>query len=403
MQKTRNTPTGRNKIRRSRGETFGSVQPAESGSATEDKPGPIFRPYFLNHTLTDKSGYFFYKTDANERYHKPKKYPRDKKIMAKYWIQCLKSHPKYQPVKMPANGDVDDALLALHNYTEKLFHGFSWSLVFPIHDDDGEPTLYYYRSLGCVGSRQIPMDWFSNSKQPFVRSSGLAMMKKLSENFGIPMIQNDVFFSAIEMAEDGMENDYEGSEELPYLLMRLKEQMYDDSNKSKSWFDILTHATNYMSYYHGKPKELQKELNEFATLTANQFEFDVHQVSTFNEELYLWLKQGRELADGPGFDIDHFNLLPQDFHHQNGDPVMIHHSIFFPYTFFDEAYGSYENWLEDIYQSIGSNDIYEFGHLTASQYIPHDPEKTKIFKRLLKFLDEGQALYHKLYRANKLI
>lgn len=381
MQKRSNgSKTQRRKNRKSSQGTFTPRQQAKSGSATAAKPHTIFRPDLLNYNPTEKSGYLFYKING---YGNFKDTVVDKIKIAKMWLSCLKNHPKYRDIQIDAESNIHDALNLLHKETDRIFKEYNWILSVGERKD---PKLYYFKSFGDVGQHNLPLIWFAHSTNMNFRKLGLWIVTQLSKKFGIDMIKNSTFEAVIEC---NFSNDGE------YLLDRMGEFFIDDSDPGQHGVNklkTLQAAVDYFSYEYGEPKNVEEELKKFS-IDEKEFYSMALTLADESEALYQWIIDAKKLIDGPGCDIDAYHFNPQDAESMDGEPVTIHHAIFFPWSFTDAVFSHYEDWVNDFANNCGTNDMFKYGVLTEDN---HDlPVDEKPVINLIKWLDQGRELYFK--------
>lgn len=343
-------------------------------SAAKSKSVGIFRPDILDYSPIEKSGY------SSLKIYLPEEEQFDGKVLlATEWLECLKQHESYKPILIDAESTIDVVFQLLHNETNRLLDGYSWMFIF---SDETEPRLLYYESLGDVNCYQLPLDWLSESTNLPFKNAGLWLLKSLSEHFGIRMIFNDL----IEMAIDNYahyEDEYE-------LISNIKSNLGVSSPEEMG--QVYEAAADLCQYQYGKPKELKKRLSELG-YSKELFNELVGKIMIQNHELADWLLSGYRLLNMESTAIENFNLVPEDLNLDNGDPVCIHHSIFFPYSFTGFVFDEYESWLNDIAQGIGTNDIYNWGFLNSK--IHFEPCNKEPLLALIEFLEKGRELYFK--------
>lgn len=348
----------------------------ESGSSAQTEPDTILRPDLLNYNPTEKSGYLFY---GSEGYHNWRMDHKVKMALAKGWHACLKNHPSYKEIMISPTANIHDAFDAMHKVSDKLFKGYSW-MIFLDDNDNQKPKFYYYKSLGDIGQHNLPLKWFDDHDSKEFRCIGLWLIKAIGHKFHIGTFSNDIMQYVLEDIDDVEE-----------LTLKLAERVdaYGD-NTGVSQLKLNESIANHLSYKFGRPRMLQDEM---ATLKSqeNNFHDDALRCSGDNLQMYEWLMSGLKLFQGPSVSIHDFDLSPGDVNCDDGSPVKIDQAIFFPYSFDDEVFGIYEEWIEDMANSIGTNDIWKYGILLEDDHILPSDEKPLL--DLIKFLDDGRKLY----------
>jgi hypothetical protein len=338
----------------------------ESRSAALIKPQTIFRNHLLNNSLAIKSGYLFSEYD-------------NKLKLARYWLNVLKKHEGYIPIEIQKGCAIDDALMQLHKETDRLFSGYDWILKYET-ETVKEIKIYYYESLGDIGMHNLPIEWFANHKNEAFKKIGLTIIKLMSEKFGISIINNDMF----DMVLDNCKNDNNKFDEDVLKKYIIEWYGYDETENEDEIKEIVD---DIKSYVVGNVFNLKHEIDKLQ-------ESDLSKINSLLKkmplELSQWLSEAKEVLSNP-CDIHDFDFVPFDIKRENGDPVTIEHSIFFPYSFYDKPMEQYEQWLNDISSGTGINDIYKYGILSKDYHItPTDEEP--LFK-LIQWLDKGRELY----------
>lgn len=338
----------------------------ESRCATKSKSTPIFRHHFLNNSLAKKSGYLF---TAYE----------DKLKTVKYWLRTLKNHSGYIPIEIDKGCSLDDVLTKLHKETDRLFIGYDWVARYET-ETVKDFKIYYYDSIGPCEASNLPIEWISEHKNSAFRTVGLTIIKNIAHSFNISMFSNDIF----EMVLDNGIKDNQYNEE--HLKTQLIEWYgFDKEEDSEEMAQIIE---DFKAYLIGDIAKLRKEIDE---INLNVFDFK-KLLQLIPIELGAWLVEGRNLLFNP-VDIDSFDFVPHDINRNDGDPITIHQSIFFPYSFYDKPMEQYEQWLNDIGNGTGINDMYKYGVLTKDSHIL--PANEKPLLELIKWLDKGRDLYFK--------
>lgn len=338
----------------------------ESRSATAIKPNSVFRNHFLNNSLTSKSGYLF-STYEN------------KVKLAKYWLRALKNHKQYIPIEIQKGSSLNDVMTLLHKETDRLFRGYDWILRYETQTVK-DLKIYYYDSLGPCETSNLPIEWISEHKNSAFRTLGLTLIKNIAHSFNISMFSNDIF----EMVLDNGLKDGEYNEE--HLKKELIEWYgFEEENDRTELEEIIE---DFKAYLIGDIAKLRNEISE---IQLNVFDFK-NLLKLIPLELAEWLGEGRKLLFNT-VDIDSFDFVPFDIDRNNGDPITIHQSIFFPYSFYNKPMEQYEEWVNDIANNTGTNDMYKYGALTKDSHILPTNEKTLL--DLIKWLDKGRDLYFK--------
>lgn len=366
--------TDRNKKRRGKAgriniQVFGQKKKIEPGNTSAIIPDRIFRSDLLNYSPAEKSGYLLFKN------HRSWEKPLKNKNIALKWHACLKNHPKYKKILIQKEASYNDALDLLHQETNRLFKNYDWVLFI---DADNSICIYYYESIGSVANYGIPMNWFWESENEAFKKSGLWMMKSLSNKFGFEIMNNDLF---IDYVLEEIEN--------PISLMeRLKDLYGYDQHDCK---ELHPAFSEYRSYHDGEPKKLENYLKTMAEEKPKDFNSNVNSLLNISQELFNWFQSGINLLKGKSFHIKEYDLTPHDLDKQDGSPVLIDTGFFMPYTFNDAPYNDYENWINDISNSIGVNDIFSFGVLSEQSHVL--PLGKDPLQKLINFLEEGRRLY----------
>lgn len=354
------------KNRSSNSEALQQRQTIESRCATKSKPTPIFRTHILSNSLAKKSGYLFTTYE-------------DKLKTAKYWLRTLKNHSGYIPIEIEKGSSLDDVLSKLHKETSRLFRGYDWIARYET-ETVKEFKIYYYDSLGPCETSNLPIEWISEHKNSAFRTMGLQLIKNIAHSFNISMFSNDIF----EMVLDNGIKDGEYNEE--HLKTQLIEWYgFEEENDSEEMAQIIE---DFKAYLIGDIAKLRKEVDE---IKLNVFDFK-KLLYSIPLELAEWLGEGRKLLFNP-VDIDCFDFVPFDINRNDGDPITIHQSIFFPYSFYNKPMEQYEEWVNDIANNTGTNDMYKYGFLTKDSHIL--PTNEKPLLELIKWLDKGRDLYFK--------
>lgn len=339
----------------------------ESRSTAVVKPKTIFRTHFLNDRLAIKSGYLF-STYEN------------KTKLAKYWLRTLKAHEAYIPIEIQKGCTIDDALTLLHKETNRLFNGYDWVLRYET-ETIKEIKIYYYDSLGDIGMHNLPIEWFANHENEAFKKLGLITIKLIADRFNISIINNDIF----DMVLDNFRNENNEFDESVLRKYIIEWYGYDEDDE-----DINEIINDVKSYVVGDVFNLKNEIDKIP------HNFNFKEISSLIYkiplELVEWLAEGKKLLSNT-VDIHHFDFVPFDIKRDNGDPVTIHYSIFFPYSFYDKPMEQYEQWLNDISYGTSINDIYKYGILTKDNH--EKPADEKPLLGLIKWLDEGRDLYFK--------
>lgn len=368
-QATRTHSTTGKKNSRNNSQALQTRTKAKSRGTIQGKSVGVFRPDLLEYNPTEKSGYMFFEVQG----------AYSKKDIARYWLNCLKKHENYKSVLIPSNADLPTIFQVLHHETDRLLKGYNWIL--SLENEDNEPTLYYYKSLGDIGMRGIPLDWFDNSTDFAFRNCGLFLMKCLAEAFGIKMITNDLF-------EIGFENlTYDPNE----LMHQLKERF--DSGEKRDWLEIHKAAADVLEYRYGRVPELNEYLKTISYSKKEIFDNNLLESAGHDSKLWEWFMEGYEILQGETVDIDCFNFFPDSLHHDDEKPVSLEYSLFFPYSFNGFMFEYYEEWLNDQANHFGTNDIYKYGVLTDKIHVK--PTNEEPLLKLIKFLDKGRDIYFK--------
>jgi len=354
------------KNRSSNSEPLQQRQTIESRCATKSKPTPIFRTHILSNSLAKKSGYLFTTYE-------------DKLKTAKYWLRTLKNHSGYIPIEIEKGSNLDDVLSKLHKETSRLFRGYDWIARYET-ETVKEFKIYYYDSVGPCETSNVPIEWISEHKNSAFRTVGLTIIKNIAHSFNISMFSNEIFEIVLDT----------GLKDEKYNETHLRAQLIDfygfeEENDKEEMDEIIE---DFKAYLIGDIAKLRKEVDE---INLNSFDFK-KLLKLIPLELAEWLAEGRKLLFNP-VDIDSFNFVPFDISRDNGDPITIHHSIFFPYSFYDKPMEQYEQWLNDIASGTGINDMYKYGILTKDSHIL--PTNEKPLLELIKWLDKGRDLYFK--------
>lgn len=363
--------------RQSSGTAFKKRTKIKSRSAAKSKSIGIFRSDLLEYNPIEKSGYSSLKIDL------PEEEQFDRKVMlATEWLKCLKQHENYKQILVDSESTIDIVFQLLHTETERLFKNFNWMLHI---EADEEPRLIYYESLGDVSNYNVPLDWLYDNKDLVIRNASLWLIKQLSVHFGIEIITNDT----IEMCYDN----WQFEEDDDWSVVNYVREQLDNGDPSDKLL-IYEAVTNIYSYKYGKPKELKELLRDMMwTYEEGYYKKVVNEHLADDIEFQDWLLSGYELLKNECVDIENFNLVPEDLKLDNGEPVTIHHSIFFPYSFEGFVFDEYENWINDIAQGIGTNDIINWGYLSANKHAK--PSNKEPLLALIKFLEKGRELYFK--------
>ena len=338
----------------------------KSRSSTSDSSKTVFRNHFLNNSLTVKSGYLFSNYE-------------DKVKLAKYWLKAIKKHEGYIPMQIANGSTIHDVLSELHKETDRIFKGFDWVLRYET-ETTPELKIYYYESLGDIGMHNLPIKWFAEHKNSAFRTIGLTLIKNIAHSFNISLFTNDIF----EMVLDNGIKEGKFNEE--YLKTQLIEWYgFDEENDADDLEAVISDFKNYLT---GDIFKLRKEID---TIELNKFDFK-ELLKLIPLEQVEWLAEGRKLLYNT-VDIDCFDFVPYDISRDNGDPVTIHQAIFFPYSFDDKPMEHYEQWVSDISNSTGINDMFKYGFLTNKLHVK--PTEEKPLLALIEWLDKGRDLYFK--------
>lgn len=335
----------------------------ESGSTAPKQPDGIFRPDLLNYNPTEKSGYSFLKADVH-----PLK-------LAIEWLACLEKHEAYIELEIAETASESTVLDILHAETNRLFGEFNWVIT---QGDEQQFTITYFRNLGDIDNHQLPLKWFNESSSLEFKNCGLWLMKQIASKFKIDYIINDLFDVVLEHKDD------------PDDLFETLKERYDNGEDGDVF---IAHAatSDYLSYVHGKPAQLLKTLQAMPDECPLDFHSDI---TKLEEPIHNWICMGLELLKSYNFEIYEFDLQPFNLANDDGSPVLLRHALFMPYDFSDYAFQEYESWINDTANSIGTNDIFEYGFITSEMHVP--PTNPDGLYKLINFLDEGRRIYFDL-------